>query len=430
MKTFYLKNISEQDRLELTKRPAFDSAAVAASAQEIIRAVREGGDKVLVELTKKFDGIQLGGFQVSIEEIDKAEQAVSPEFFLALETAAENIRSFHSTQLVKEPAVETMPGVRCFRESRPIEKVGLYVPGGTAILPSTLLMLAVPARLAGCKRVVVCTPPNKSGKASPEILAAAKVAGVTELYLLGGAQAIAAMAYGTESIPKVDKIFGPGNQYVTAAKMIVSSDRSGVAIDMPAGPSEVLVIADQPANPAFVAADLLAQAEHGVDSQVVLVAIGDGIAQPIQEQLQRQLELLPRRDIAAQALEKSLVIVAESVGEAIDFSNSYAPEHLILNIEKVDEVVLQIQSAGSVFLGPWTPESVGDYASGTNHTLPTYGYARGYSGVSVDSFCKKITFQKLTPTGLKNIGRTVEVLAEAEGLMAHKNAVSIRLQSL
>jgi histidinol dehydrogenase len=430
MKNYIYSTLNEKERTELTSRPAIDFNSVSIATQHIIAQVQANGDKALFNLTKRFDGVELQSLLVGIEEIDDSVTQVTEEFLAALKTAKENITRFHSSQTQEPVVIETMPGVRCFRESRAIEKVGIYVPGGTAILPSSLLMQVIPAQLAGCRQIIICTPPNKEGKIAPEILAAAKILGVEKIFKIGGAQAVAAMAYGTESIPRVYKITGPGNQYVTAAKMLLSSSELGLAIDMPAGPSEVLVIADDLANSEFIAADLLSQAEHGPDSQVVLLVTSEKKRKEVQECIDKQLLLLPRRDVAAKALGKSLSIICKSIEEAIFFSNRYAPEHLILNVSNAQKYVKLVQSAGSVFLGAYAPESVGDYASGTNHTLPTYGYARNYSGLSVDSFVKKITFQELSADGIKNIGPTVEVMASAENLFAHKNAVSLRLQSL
>lgn len=364
--------------------------------------------------------------QLSNIEIREAAKKVSNEIKTALEQAASNITKFHEIQLESRKTVETMPGVICFAEMRPIEKVGLYIPGGTAPLPSTVLMLAIPARLAGCKEIVLCTPPAKDGTINDVILAAAEIAGVKTIYRVGGAQAIAAMAYGTETIPKVDKIFGPGNQYVTAAKMLVSTEPDGAAIDMPAGPTELLVVADEAARADFVAADLLSQAEHGADSQVVLVCTDVQKISEITAEVKRQLKSLSRQQIAAKALDNSFSIVVKDIDAALEFANRYSPEHLILNVKEPQKLVKKVVNAGSVFLGAYSPESAGDYASGTNHALPTYGYARSYSGVSLASFQKRITFQQLTPEGVKNIASTVQIIAEQEGLTAHKRAMEIR----
>ncbi|MDX5422644.1 MAG: histidinol dehydrogenase, partial [Hymenobacteraceae bacterium] len=395
---------------------------------ETFKLVREQGDAALLALAEKYDGVQLESLVATPGEIAAAEAELSVELKEAILQAYSNIQVFHTQQAEPVKQVETMAGVTCWRKSVPIEKVGLYIPGGTAPLFSTLLMLGVPARIAGCKELVLCTPPSKDGSIHPAILYTASLLGVTRVVKAGGAQAVAALAYGTESVPAVYKIFGPGNQYVTVAKQLVS--KAGVAIDLPAGPSEVLVMADETANPAFVAADLLSQAEHGADSQVVLLTTAEDLLIKVEEELQAQLEVLPRKAFASKALENSLGIVLGNVEEMLAFSNLYAPEHLILSIANFEEVLEDITNAGSVFLGNYSPESAGDYASGTNHTLPTNGYARAYSGVSLDSFVKKITFQYITPEGLQNIGRTIETMAEAEGLEAHKNAVSIRLKEV
>jgi histidinol dehydrogenase len=400
-----------------------DSSTIEQAVAPILQKVKAGGDAALRALALQFDKIELGELAVSEAEIKAAEGQLSAELKEAIQQAYQNIKTFHEYQ--KQPArkIKTMAGVTCWRKSVPIEKVGLYIPGGTAPLFSTVLMLGVPAQLAGCQEVVMCTPSNH-----PAILYAAKLVGVTKLFRLGGAQAVAAMAYGTESVPKVYKIFGPGNQYVTAAKMLLAKE--GVAIDMPAGPSEVAIYADDSAIPAFVAADLLSQAEHGADSQVLLVSTSKKLLQTVNITLTTQLEALPRRDIAQKAIENSKAILVETAEEAIEMLNEYAAEHLILSVDNAERVSEQITNAGSIFLGNYTPESCGDYASGTNHTLPTNGHARAYSGVSLDSFVKKITVQHITPDGLRNLGPTVEIMAEAESLHAHKRAVSLRLSSL
>ncbi|MHC2990810.1 histidinol dehydrogenase [Pontibacter sp. HJ8] len=413
---------------ELVKRPTKNYEELEAGIAQTFRLVREKGDGALQELALKYDGVQLTNLLATEEEIAAAESAIPGELKDAILQAYSNIRLFHAQQSEQPKQVETMPGVTCWRKSVAIEKVGLYIPGGTAPLFSTLLMLGVPARLAGCREIVLCTPPSKEGTIHPAILYTASLLGVTKVVKAGGAQAIAAMAFGTASVPAVDKIFGPGNQYVTVAKQMLS--KTGVAIDLPAGPSEVLVIADDSANPAFVAADLLSQAEHGADSQVVLLTNSAQLLSQVEEELHAQLEVLPRKEFAAKALQNSMGILLQDVEEMLQFSNLYAPEHLILSVDGFEAVLDQIVNAGSVFLGNYSPESAGDYASGTNHTLPTNGYARAYSGVSLDSFVKKITFQYITPEGLQNIGRTIEVMAEAEGLEAHKNAVSIRLKEV
>ena len=409
-------------------RPAQDLRELEAPVSAILQEVATRGDDALLDFTARFDGVRLAELAVSAEEIALAAEEVSPALQEAIRTAKQNIEAFHRAQQDATPTVVTMPGVRCWRRSVGIERVGLYVPGGTAPLFSTVLMLAVPAVLAGCREVVLCTPPQKDGSVHPAILYAAQLAGVRQIFRVGGAQAIAAMAYGTESIPATYKIFGPGNAYVTVAKQLVS--KAGVAIDMPAGPSEVMVVADESARPEFVAADLLSQAEHGADSQVVLVCYSEQMAQAVMAATDTQLAQLPRKDFAAASLANSAAIVVANQPQALEVINAYGPEHLILAVEQAETWVEGIINAGSVFMGHYTPESVGDYASGTNHTLPTNGFARAYSGVSLDSFVRKITFQQLTPEGLQNIGPTVETMAAAEYLDAHKLAVSIRLASL
>ncbi len=409
----------------ILQRPVIDTESLEGAVSEVLRNVKAHGDEALRIYTERFDGLRLESLQVREAEIEAASGTLPEPLKVAIQTAKGNIERFHSLQAETPDPVETMPGVRCWRKSVPIEKVGLYIPGGTAPLFSTVLMLAVPARLAGCREIVLCTPPRKDGSVHPAILYTANLVGVTRIFKVGGAQAIAALAYGTEAIPAVYKIFGPGNQYVTAAKQLVS--RQGVAIDMPAGPSEVLVCADETAKPAFAAADLLSQAEHGVDSQVVLVTFSVDMAKAVQAEVDKQLQALPRRDIARKALESSCAIVVPDRDTAVEIINAYAPEHLILSVKEAEQMGEQVVNAGSVFLGNYTPESVGDYASGTNHTLPTNGYARMFSGVSLDSFVKKITFQELAKTGLQQLGPAVELMAEAEELMGHKNAVTIRL---
>ncbi len=413
---------------DLCSRPVFDTSSLTASTMNIIDRVKAEGDKALIEFTLKFDKISLPDLSVSEGEIESSISLVSDDLKKAIILAAKNIEKFHRSQLVKEEAVTTMAGVTCSRKSVAIEKVGLYIPGGTAPLFSTVLMLALPARIAGCGRVILCTPPGPDGKINPVILYSARLAGIKEIYKAGGAQAIAAMAFGTETIPRVNKIFGPGNQYVTRAKEIVQS--AGVAIDLPAGPSEVLVIADSSAYPAFVAADLLSQAEHGPDSQVVLVTDNEKTLRAVKDEIKRQLDKLLRKDMAAKSINNSLFILLNNPEDCIDFSNEYAPEHLIINTAVPWELAGKVKNAGSVFVGRYSCESAGDYASGTNHTLPTNSYARSYSGVSVDSFIKKITFQEITSEGIRNIGPAIEVMAEAEGLTGHKNAVSLRLKSI
>lgn len=422
---YHYNELDENKIVDLIARNSDENQAIQEVVQDIIAEVKRKGDVALKEYAKKFDKIDLPSLTLEEDEISAIAASVSRREQRALEIAFQNIHKFHATQLRKERITETMPGVKCWREVRPIEKVGLYVPGGSAVLPSTLLMLGVPARIAGCKELIVCSPPQKDGKINPYIAYVLQLLQIKKIYLVGGAQAVAAMAFGTESIPKVDKIFGPGNQYVTKAKSLIQS-MSQVSIDMPAGPSEVLVIADESANPAYIAADLLAQAEHGPDSQAVLVATQQSLIDQVNEQLCIQLETLPRKEIAAKAIANSYAVLVQDVQEAITFSNHYAPEHLILEINDWEKWKSRILNAGSVFLGHLTPESAGDYASGTNHTLPTSGYARSYSGVSTDSFVKKVTFQHIDENGLEHIGSTVEILAELEGLIAHKNAVSIR----
>jgi histidinol dehydrogenase len=409
----------------ILKRPTQDFSQIAAKVQPILDHVQRKGDAALKHYAEVFDHVVL----TELSEAVHAENAsISQELKEAIDTAYANIWAFHLAQKEHTKIVETMQGVICWRKSVAIDKVGLYIPGGTAPLFSTLLMLGIPAKIAGCKELVLCTPPNAEGKVHPAILYAASKVGVTHLFKVGGAQAIAAMAFGTESVPQVYKIFGPGNQYVTAAKQIVQ--QYGVAIDLPAGPSEVAIFADESAKPNYVAADLLSQAEHGADSQVLLVSTSETVIKSVQEAIQEQLSLLPRADFASQSLANSKAIVVENVETAMALLNEYAPEHLILATDHADSLAEHVTNAGSVFIGHYSPESVGDYASGTNHTLPTNGFARAYSGVSVDSFVKKITFQKLTEQGLSNIGKTVEIMAEAEGLEAHKNAVTLRLNDL
>jgi len=428
MKTYNYSDLNKDEISKLVQRNVDPADEIRGIVEEILAKVKLHGDKALYDYALKFEHIVLDKLYLTQNELTEIANGVSPEQKAALDTAYKNIYTFHQTQLKTEDKIETMPGVTCWRELRPIEKVGLYIPGGTAVLPSTFLMLGIPARIAGCHEVVVCTPPSKDGKVNPFIAYVALLLNVDKVYLSGGAQAIGAMAYGTETIPKTDKIFGPGNQFVTKAKTIIQSTTT-TAIDMPAGPSEVLVIADDTANPVFIAADLLAQAEHGVDSQAVLVTNSATIAEQTLKELTQQLLVLPRAEIAAKAIENSYIVVTNNLDEAMQFSNQYAPEHLILATENWQQIAPKIINAGSVFLGNLTPESVGDYASGTNHTLPTSSYAKAYSGVSVDSFVKKITFQHITPDGIRNIGPTVEILAELEGLQAHKNAVTVRMKS-
>jgi len=423
-----IKYPEKKDWEDICKRPALDHFSLKKSVQAILDEVKENGDDALKRLTLKFDKIDMEDVAVTALEIEEAIRLVPDDLKQAMLHAKQNIEKFHSSQLTGIEVIETMPGIKCWRKSVAIEKVGLYIPGGTAPLFSTLLMLAVPARIAGCGEVIVCSPPDKNKKLHPAILYAAHLTGITRIFKTGGAQAIAAMAFGTASIPRVYKIFGPGNQYVTAAKQLVQ--QSGVAIDMPAGPSEVAIFADPTANAAFVAADLLSQAEHGADSQVILVCTSEQMIEEVMQQLTLQLKVLPRSELAARALENSKIVLVNSEREAIGLLNNYAAEHLILSCEEPARLAEQVVNAGSVFLGNYSPESVGDYASGTNHTLPTNGYARAYSGVSIDSFVKKITFQQLTKQGLKDLGPTVQLLAAAEGLEAHKNAVTVRLKEI
>jgi len=419
---------SKQDWEALLQRPNFEAAELLPKVQSILDAVALEGDAALLRFSATFDQVQLKSLCIDPALIQAAEALVAPALKTAIQSAKVNIEIFHQAQLKKEEKIETMPGVWCWRKSVGIEKVGIYIPGGTAPLFSTVLMLGIPAKLAGCKEVILCTPPRKDGTVDPAILYTAGLVGIQQIYTIGGAQAIAAMAYGTATVPKVFKIFGPGNQYVTAAKQLVQ--QQGVAIDMPAGPSEVCVYADETAVPSFVAADLLSQAEHGADSQVLLIASNSNIVEQVQLELTQQLADLPRADFATKALGHSKAIVIASREDAIQLINAYAPEHLILSVDNALVVAEKIINAGSVFIGNYSPESVGDYASGTNHTLPTNGYAKAYSGVSVDSFVKKITFQQLTEMGLKNIAQTVIQMASGEQLEAHAQAVAIRVKDI
>lgn len=423
-----IKYPSKADWPSLVKRPALDVTTLFDTVRTVLNEVRSEGDAAVKRYEEKFDKVTLSGLQVSEEEIKEARELVSEDLKEAIRTAKANIEKFHASQRFTGQKVETTSGVTCWQKAVAIEKVGLYIPGGTAPLFSTVLMLAVPAHIAGCKEIVLCTPPNREGKVHPAILFAAETAGVSKIFKAGGIQAIAAMAYGTESVPKVYKIFGPGNQYVTAAKQLVSL--KDVAIDMPAGPSEVEVIADGTANPDFIAADFLSQAEHGADSQAMLVTSAESIVSPVVDAIQQQLSELSRKDITAKALEHSRIIVLKDEQEVIAFTNMYAPEHLIIQTENYAHIAEQIENAGSVFMGPYTPESAGDYASGTNHTLPTNGYAKAYSGVNLDSFIKKITFQEITAEGIKNLGGTIQTMAGNEQLDAHRNAVTIRLKTI
>lgn len=425
---YLINNPDRSQWVELLKRPTLNTENLFDTVRGIINRVRAEGDVAVLALEEQFDKVKLTSLAVSAEEWQEAESLLTDELKAAIRLAKQNIETFHAAQRFEGKKVETQPGVTCWQKAVAIEKVGLYIPGGTAPLFSTVLMLAIPAKIAGCREIVLCTPPGRNGKVHPAVLFAAQVAGVDKVFKAGGVQAIASMAYGTESIPKVYKIFGPGNQYVTAAKQLVSL--RNVAIDMPAGPSEVEVLADETANPTFVAADLLSQAEHGVDSQAVLITTSAALQQAVKAEVERQLALLPRKEIASKSLENSKLIVVNSMDEAIEMTNAYAPEHLIIETANYMEVAAKVVNAGSVFLGSLTPESAGDYASGTNHTLPTNGYAKAYSGVSLDSFIRKITFQEILPEGLRRIGPAIEVMAANEQLDAHKNAVTERLKTL
>lgn len=409
----------------IIQRPVIDTVTLEQQVRGVLNVVKQDGDTAVFQFTRQFDGVQLSSLEVTEKEIESAIQQVPDDLKRAIKQAANNIRVFHEKQKAGIEVVETMKGVRCWRKSIGIDKVGLYIPGGTAPLFSTILMLAIPAQIAGCKEVILCSPPDKEGKLNPAILYAASLTGVHKIFKIGGVQAIAAMAYGTETVPKVYKIFGPGNQYVTCAKQLVQQE--GTAIDMPAGPSEVCVLADRTANASYVAADLLSQAEHGADSQVLLVSTDTQLVDDVMKELNVQIEQLPRKELAAKALENSKAVLVKNMDEAIELVNEYAAEHLILSCENDESMAEKITNAGSVFLGNYSPESVGDYASGTNHTLPTNGFARAYSGVSLDSFVKKITYQRLTKEGLSAIAPTVTAMASAEGLEAHKRAVTIRL---
>ena len=413
---------------KIVERPHLDVSQLNKTVASVLADVRQRGDEAVKGYELKFDHVDLPTLEVTKGEIAEAEELVSKELKDAIQLAHANIKVFHESQRFRSKKVETMPGVTCWQKSVPIEKVGLYIPGGTAPLFSTVLMLATPAKIAGCKEIVLCTPPNREGKVNPAILVAAKIAGVSKIFKAGGVQAIGAMAYGTESIPKVYKIFGPGNQYVMAAKQQVSIH--DVGIDMPAGPSEVCVIADDTANAEFVAADLLSQAEHGVDSQVFLITTSNKFIDEVQKELDRQLEALPRKEIAQKALENSMLVLVSDLREAIDLSNTYAPEHLVIQTEDYEDVASKVINAGSVFLGQYACESAGDYASGTNHTLPTHDYATTYNGVNLDSYCRKVTFQHLSEEGVRQIGHAVELMAKAEQLDAHKNAMTVRIKSL
>lgn len=421
-----ITNPDKNQWANLLKRPTLDTENLFDTVKAIIERVKTEGDRAVLDYEAQFDKVSLSSLSVSAQEMDEAEALVSNELKAAIRLSAQNIETFHAAQRFNGAKVETQPGVTCWQKAVAIEKVGLYIPGGTAPLFSTVLMLALPARIAGCREIVLCTPPARDGKVHPAVLYAARVAGVSRIFKAGGVQAIAAMAYGTESVPKVYKIFGPGNQYVTAAKQLVSL--RDVAIDMPAGPSEVEVLADESANPTFVAADLLSQAEHGVDSQALLITTSATLQQAVKAEVERQLALLPRKEIAEKSLANSKLIVVSSMDEALEMTNQYAPEHLIIETTNPEEEAAHVVNAGSVFLGSYSPESAGDYASGTNHTLPTNGYAKAYSGVSLDSFIRKITFQQLTREGIQRIGPAIEIMAANEHLDAHKQAVTVRIK--
>ncbi|SDQ76856.1 histidinol dehydrogenase [Flagellimonas zhangzhouensis] len=426
-----MKKFLNPERIEwesILKRPTQTVADIEGIVENIFDEVQSGGDAVIKKYTAQFDKVELNSILVDASEIEIANNKVSDALKEAINLAKSNIEKFHAAQKTSKVELETMPGVECWQEKRPIQKVGLYIPGGTAPLFSTILMLAIPAKLAGCKEIVLCSPPDKNGEINPAILYAAQLCGVTQIFKVGGIQAIAGMTFGTESIPKVYKIFGPGNQYVTVAKQLAT--KYGVAIDMPAGPSELLVVADDSANPAFVASDLLSQAEHGVDSQVILVSTSEKMIDAVEKEIEIQLEQLPRVEIARKSIGNSRLILVKDDKEALELINEYGPEHFIVCVENEEYYLENIQHAGSVFIGNYTPESAGDYASGTNHTLPTNGYAKQYSGVNLDSFMKSMTFQKISEKGIQGIGSAIELMAEAEGLQAHKNAVTLRLNSL
>lgn len=418
----------QSEWVDLCKRPSMDSSQLEATITSVFQEVENRGDIALKSFTSQFDAVHLDNIQLEKDKLAELAESVPERLKQAIQIAHHNIKQFHESQQLIINKIETTPGVLCWQEARPIESVGLYIPGGTAPLFSTVLMLAIPASIAGCSEIILCTPPDKNGEINPAIAYAAKISGITKICTVGGAQAIAAMSLGTESVTKAYKIFGPGNQYVTAAKQY--AQRIGTAIDMPAGPSELLVIASDNANAQYVASDLLSQAEHGIDSQVICLSSSETMLKAISEEVALQLEELPRKDIAAIAIEHSRLILLKDESEIIAFSNTYGPEHLIIADEEYDSYISQISNAGSVFLGNYCPESAGDYASGTNHTLPTAGYAKAYNGVNLDSFCKKITFQEISAEGIRNLGETIEILAEAEGLQAHKNAVTLRLNDL
>lgn len=426
MKTYNKPN--REQWAKLTKRPVINEEQLTETVSSIVNDVKQNGDNALIKYAHMFDGVELKSLEVIAEEIETAITETPQALKDAIDVAYSNISKFHKAQQLEEAVVETTPGVKCWRKSVAIEKVGLYIPGGSAPLFSTILMLGIPAQIAGCKEIVLCTPPNENQDVNPAILYTAELVGIKKIYKVGGAQAIAAMAYGTNTIPQVYKIFGPGNQYVTKAKELIQ--QNGIAIDMPAGPSEVLVIADETCNPSFVAADLLSQAEHGADSQVILLSDNEKAVEQCLAEIDQQVKSLPRMEIALKALNNSKAIILENINECLELSNDYAPEHLIIASENANQFTDSIINAGSVFLGRYSCESAGDYASGTNHTLPTNGFAKNYSGISLDSFVKKITYQELSKEGINNIGKAIEIMAEAEGLIAHKNAVTLRLKEI
>ncbi len=418
----------KEDWTQLLKRPTQTFNDIEETVKSVFKDIEKNGDQAVTKYTKKFDGVGIENIQVSNAEIEEAVNLVPDDLSDAIVLAKNNIEKFHKSQISTTKKIETAAGVVCWQEKRAIQKVGLYIPGGTAPLFSTILMLAIPAKIAGCQKVVLCTPPNKEGKIHPAILFTASLCGIEEIYKIGGIQAIAAMTFGTNTVPKVYKIFGPGNQYVTIAKQV--AQQYDIAIDMPAGPSELLVVTDDSANAGFVASDLLSQAEHGIDSQVILVSTSKKMMEQVEKEVIKQLKLLPRKEIAKVAISNSKMIYCESDQQAVDLINEYAPEHFIICVENEDFYIQNIQNAGSVFIGNYTPESAGDYASGTNHTLPTNGYAKNYNGVNLDSFLRAVTFQKISKKGIQNIGNAIELMADAEGLQAHKNAVSLRLKSI
>ncbi len=425
---YKIYNPSKANWLEIIKRPTQSFKDIEKNVKEIFKEVEQKGDDAVTKYTSIFDGITIENIEVSYQEIEEATSFLSQELKDAIQLAKSNIEKFHKAQITSKVEIETIEGVTCWQEKRPIQKVGLYIPGGTAPLFSTVLMLSIPAQIAGCKEIILCSPPDKSGKINPAILFAASLCGVSKIFKVGGIQAIAGMTFGTKNIPQVYKIFGPGNQYVTVAKQVAT--QFGVAIDMPAGPSELLIVADDTAIPSFVAADLLSQAEHGVDSQVILVSTSKKLIDEVEFEINKQIQVLPRKAIAEKAIENSKLIYVKKHETALDLINEYGPEHFIICTKYKDFYIDNIQNAGSVFVGNFTPESAGDYASGTNHTLPTNGFAKNYSGVNLDSFLKSMTFQKISQKGIQNIGQAIEIMAEAEGLQAHKNAVSLRLEHL